>query len=95
MSEMPVITVNTDLCTSCREIVVALQNAYFQLVAGKSRLKVRYDKRWVAYQPGSATQLLAIANAAYAQCDDVEGLPNLNPGHRTQRGAPFFLRIDR
>lgn len=87
------LTVDMDAAESCREIIVGLQQAYFKLVSGKGHLKVRHQERWLEYQPGTATQLLALINTIWAQCPDTDGLINLTPGNRVPRGAPFFLKV--
>ena len=81
--------------SNCREVLEALQQGYMALITGNRRLKVRHQEKWVEYHPGNATALLQLINAIYAQCDDVEGLLDLNLGRRVARGAPAYLRIRR
>jgi hypothetical protein len=50
-------TVDLDVCASCSEVLTKLHNALMRLAAGGTRLKVRHDRRWTEYQPGSTQNL--------------------------------------
>ncbi len=89
----PVLTVDQDLATTCRQLIVDLQNAYMQLVAGNVRVKVRFNERWTEYSPGHQLALMQLIESIWAQCPDTSGLLDLRPGARTQRGRPAPLRI--
>lgn len=89
MTDLPVITVDTDLCTTCRAMLADLQSAYIKLVAGQTRIRVRFNERWSEYHPASAPALLKLINLLFDQCPDTVGLLDLRP----QRGRPMFLRI--
>ena len=93
MSTIPLLTVDQDLATSCRQLIVDLQNAYMSLVAGNVRVKVRFNERWTEYAPGHQLALLQLIESVWAQCPDIAGLIDLRPSSRTQRARPGFLRI--
>lgn len=87
------ITVDFDMETGCRALLVQLHNAYFSLLAGGTRVKVRHMDRWVEYEPGKAVALAQLINQIHAQCDDTDGLPSLQPGRRVKRGKPTGVTI--
>lgn len=89
MSDLPEITIDTVLATSCRAMIVELQTAYIKLLAGQTRIKVRHNERWSEYHPASAPALLKFINLLFDQCPDTVGLMDLRPS----RGRPMFLRI--
>ena len=81
--------------STCRETIIALQQAYLTLLSGNKSLKVRHESKWVEYHPGNATALLQLINSIFAQCDDTAGLLDWNVGNRVKRGPPAYLRITR
>lgn len=91
MTDLPEITVDTDVCdaATCREILVQLLTAYIKLTAGQARIRVRFDRRWTEYHPASAPRLAELYNKLYDTCPDTTGLLDLRP----KRGGPMFLRI--
>jgi len=82
--------VDVDVCETCREQLVALLNAYQKLIAGQARIRVRFDRRWTEYHPGSASQLKQLYCMLFDACPDTAGLLDLRP--RRGRG-PMYLRI--
>lgn len=77
---------------NCREVVIELQKAYLSLLSGNTRMRVRFNDRWTEYTPGKAKELLDLINTVKSQCDDTEGLLNVNRAYRAKRGRParFF-----
>jgi hypothetical protein len=90
-----IVEIDSAELATCRETIVALQRAYLMLTSGNNRVKVRHEAKWVEYHPGSAQALLQLINMVWAQCDDTEGLLDFNPGNRSKRGPPAYLRITR
>lgn len=92
MSGLPQISIDTSEAANCKALVMALQNAYADLVAGNKRVRVRHNERWTEYEPGKEQALLRFINMVAANCPDTAGLLNMNPAYRAQRGRParFF-----
>ena len=80
---------NADL-PDCVAQVSAIYQAYVAVVAGKSRVVVRFNDRWTEYARPDAPALLMLYQTLYAQCPGAQaaGLPDLNPNLRVQRGRP-------
>jgi hypothetical protein len=85
--------VDLDALPTLRETVLELTRAYYALTSGNKRLRVRFQDRWTEYNPANATQLLVLVRTLRTQCTDCSDIPDLNPGRRTERGPPAFLRI--
>lgn len=73
---------------NCRDVVLALQKAYASLVAGNTRLKVRFNDRWTEYTPGKAKELLDLINTMRANCPDAADTLQMSRAYRAKRGRP-------
>ncbi|WP_216073873.1 hypothetical protein, partial [Acinetobacter baumannii] len=58
---------NADL-PDCVAQVSAIYQAYVAVVAGKSRVVVRFNDRWTEYARPDAPALLMLYQTLYAQC---------------------------
>jgi hypothetical protein len=85
---------NLDLSNveNCRDVVLALQKAYLSLVAGNTRLRVRFADRWTEYTPGKAKELLDLIGTIRTGCPEAVDTLQMNRAYRAQRGRParFF-----
>ena len=95
-----VTTFNINNNADCVTLLQGLLQAYTNLIAGSTRVEIRFGDRTSIFNHGNATQLQALYNTIYAQCPGAQasGLPSLNPGLRARRGPPvtgvqFFPRL--
>lgn len=77
---------------NCRDVVLALQKAYLSLVAGNTRLRVRFNDRWTEYTPGKAKELADLIGSIRAGCPDADDTLQISRAYRAKRGRParFF-----
>lgn len=89
---LPQISIDSGEAANCKALVISLQNAYLDLVAGNKRVRVRFNDRWTEYEPGKEQALRDLINMIAGQCPDTEGLLSFNRAYRAQRGRParFF-----
>lgn len=89
---VPTISIDSGEAANCKALVLSLQQAYLDLVAGNKRVRVRFNDRWTEYEPGKEGALRDLINVIAAQCPDAAGLLNFNRAYRAQRGRParFF-----
>lgn len=85
---------------SCYDTLQGILQAYTNLLAGNTRVVLRFGERWSEYQRGNADGLKQLYMTLYTQCPAAAqaGLPNLAAGSRVRRGPPaqgiqFFPRL--
>jgi hypothetical protein len=76
--------------SSCVEALQSMAQAYYTILTGNQRVMVRFQERWTEYQKGNVKELVNAYTTLYNQCPGAAaaGLPNLNPGLASRRGAP-------
>lgn len=82
---------DTDICDTCVEVLRTLHNAYAKMLSGNVAVKVRHNRRWTEYQPGSARALADYIRMIERQCPGAAdaGIPLFAGARR----GPAFLRI--
>lgn len=92
MPTAPVQNLDLSNVDNCRDVVLALQKAYASLVAGNTRLRVRFDVRWTEYTPGKAKELHDLIGSIRSTCPDADDTLNMGRAYRAKRGRParFF-----
>lgn len=74
----------------CVSTLKGLLQAYTDVVTGNQTVEVRFNDRWTTYTKANVAALSELYRLLYTGCRGAEqaGLPSLNPGERSRRGAP-------
>ena len=80
---------------SCFDDCKALYDAYLKMLAGQSKVEVRYNDMWVQYRANTAgdmDRLRMLYSTLRQQCPQALcELPDLSPALRVRRGPPVGI----